>query len=124
MIMFAMHALDVKINFSAFFQVGYSALDPELLQILIQTVGLKLFHRVTVKKLLWGGNGATGLFSPVSENGPKNKTNTFLKSPAPSLTLMCFPPQYNGTTDGRYNVFTGEDDINKVGLIDRWNGNE
>ena len=33
-----------------------------------------------------------------------------------------FSPQYNGTYDGYYNVYTGKDDIRKVGIIDRWRG--
>lgn len=30
--------------------------------------------------------------------------------------------QYNGTADGIYSVFTGKDDISKVGLIHSWRG--
>lgn len=75
--------------------VASSILPPSLLQALINHGKHKLFHPRTVKSLLWGENKDVGLFSP-----------------------------YNGTTDGRYHVYTGEDNINKVGIIERWNGNE
>uniref|UniRef100_A0A672ZB95 Platelet glycoprotein 4 n=1 Tax=Sphaeramia orbicularis TaxID=375764 RepID=A0A672ZB95_9TELE len=69
-----------------------------ILQNMIKSSNSSLFHSRTVKELLWGYpdpmlNGNVGLFYP-----------------------------YNGTSDGPYNVFTGEDDISKVGIIDRWRG--
>ncbi|XP_070848128.1 platelet glycoprotein 4 [Chaetodon trifascialis] len=56
-----------------------------------------LFQRRTVKKLLWGYRSGSdveiGLFSP-----------------------------YNGTYDGNYTIFTGKDDISKVGMIYKYKG--
>uniref|UniRef100_A0A672G3N7 Platelet glycoprotein 4 n=1 Tax=Salarias fasciatus TaxID=181472 RepID=A0A672G3N7_SALFA len=65
---------------------------------LIRMSNSSLFQRRTVKELLWGYH------------------DPLLKS-----TLGLFAP-YNGTFDGPYNVFTGKDDISKVGIIDRWKG--
>uniref|UniRef100_A0A3Q1JHE0 Platelet glycoprotein 4 n=1 Tax=Anabas testudineus TaxID=64144 RepID=A0A3Q1JHE0_ANATE len=66
----------------------------------IKASNSSLFQRRTVKELLWGYtdpllNGTIGVFSP-----------------------------YNGTYDGYYNVYNGKDDISKVGIIDRWRGEE
>ncbi|CAN9508191.1 unnamed protein product [Ophioblennius macclurei] len=83
---------------------GAYSLVPEqfhsVLEIMIKTSKSSLFHRRTVKELLWG------------------YMDPLLKS-----TLGLFAP-YNGTYDGPYNVFTGKDDIAKVGIIDRWKGEE
>ncbi|XP_071383176.1 platelet glycoprotein 4 [Centroberyx affinis] len=69
-----------------------------LLEGLIKSSNSSLFQHRTVKELLWGYpdpilKGSVGLFVP-----------------------------YNGTFDGFYNVYTGKDDISKVGIIDRWQG--
>lgn len=114
---------------SSFLQGAYSILPPQLLQALITIKKYKLFEPRTVKSLLWGENGNLGLFTPVSDLNLKNKTkqneNKVSAQLLPlELSLARFLPQYNGTTDGRYNVYTGEDNINKVGKIERWNGNE
>uniref|UniRef100_A0A672G0K8 Platelet glycoprotein 4 n=1 Tax=Salarias fasciatus TaxID=181472 RepID=A0A672G0K8_SALFA len=81
---------------------GAYSLAPEqfhgLLETLIRMSNSSLFQRRTVKELLWGYH------------------DPLLKS-----TLGLFAP-YNGTFDGPYNVFTGKDDISKVGIIDRWKG--
>ncbi|KAM9334661.1 platelet glycoprotein 4 [Symphorus nematophorus] len=63
---------------------------------MIKSTNSSLFQRRTVKEMLWGYkdhilNGNVGLFSP-----------------------------YNGSVDGPYNVYTGIEDISKVGIIDRW----
>ncbi|XP_049892723.1 platelet glycoprotein 4 [Epinephelus moara] len=68
------------------------------LETLIKSSNSSLFQNRTVKEMLWGYQdpmlkGTVGLFAP-----------------------------YNGTYDGYYNVFTGKDDISKVGIIDRWRG--
>ncbi|XP_049422844.1 platelet glycoprotein 4 [Epinephelus fuscoguttatus] len=65
---------------------------------LIKSSNSSLFQNRTVREMLWGYHdpmlkGTVGLFAP-----------------------------YNGTYDGYYNVFTGKDDISKVGIIDRWRG--
>ncbi|XP_068573390.1 platelet glycoprotein 4 [Cebidichthys violaceus] len=64
----------------------------------INTSNSSLFQYRTVNELLWGYtdpmlNGTLGIFSP-----------------------------YNGTYEGVFNVYTGQDDISKVGIIDRWRG--
>nr|XP_033470488.1 platelet glycoprotein 4 [Epinephelus lanceolatus] len=68
------------------------------LEALIKSSNSSLFQNRTVREMLWGYQdpmlkGTVGLFAP-----------------------------YNGTYDGYYNVFTGKDDISKVGIIDRWRG--
>lgn len=70
-------------------------LPPTLLNLLIASGNHTLFQQRTVSGLLWGHNKTVGLFS-----------------------------DYNDSTDGRFNIFTGGDDINKVAIIDKWNGNE
>uniref|UniRef100_A0A672GN56 Platelet glycoprotein 4 n=1 Tax=Salarias fasciatus TaxID=181472 RepID=A0A672GN56_SALFA len=77
-----------------------SCLFHGLLETLIRMSNSSLFQRRTVKELLWGYH------------------DPLLKS-----TLGLFAP-YNGTFDGPYNVFTGKDDISKVGIIDRWKGEQ
>ncbi|XP_068163331.1 platelet glycoprotein 4 [Antennarius striatus] len=80
---------------------AYSLVPKELhifLEKAINSSKSSLFQHRTVKEILWGYkdpmlNSLVGLFAP-----------------------------YNGTYDGKYNVYTGEDDINKVGIIDRWRG--
>ncbi|XP_041636977.1 platelet glycoprotein 4 [Cheilinus undulatus] len=69
-----------------------------VLENLIKSSNSSLFMHRSVKEILWGYmdpllKGTVGLFSP-----------------------------YNGTYDGFYTVFTGQDDISKVGIIDRWRG--
>uniref|UniRef100_UPI0037E7BD27 platelet glycoprotein 4 n=1 Tax=Semicossyphus pulcher TaxID=241346 RepID=UPI0037E7BD27 len=69
-----------------------------LLENMIKTSNSSLFHRRTVRELLWGYTdpllkGLVGLFAP-----------------------------YNGTYDGFYTVHNGKGDISKVGIIDRWRG--
>ncbi|XP_061920730.1 platelet glycoprotein 4 [Entelurus aequoreus] len=70
-----------------------------ILETLIKSTKSSLFQRRTVKELLWGYRdpifkGVVGLFTT-----------------------------YNGTYDGDYNIFSGKDDITKVGMIDNWRGN-
>ncbi|XP_053718870.1 platelet glycoprotein 4 [Synchiropus splendidus] len=77
---------------------AYGTLPHFLVEILINASKASLFHRRTVKELLWGYydpilRGTVGLFV----------TN-------------------NDTVDELYNVFTGKDDISKVAMIDRWRG--
>ncbi|XP_074553949.1 platelet glycoprotein 4 [Halichoeres trimaculatus] len=82
--------------------VGAYAMIPTVLhgqvEKLIKSSNSSLFQRRTVKELLWG------------------YTDPMLKS-----SIGLFAP-YNDTFDGLYNVFTGKDDITKVGKIDRWRG--
>lgn len=68
------------------------------LEAMIKASNSSLFHRRTVRELLWGYRdpllkGTVGLFAP-----------------------------YNGTFDGIYTVFSGKDDISKVGIIESWRG--
>ncbi|XP_040029414.2 platelet glycoprotein 4 [Gasterosteus aculeatus] len=80
---------------------AYSLVPTELhgvLDKLITTSKSSLFQLRTVKELLWGYNDP--LF--------KSQLGLF------------FP--YNGTYEGSFNVYTGKDDISKVGMIDRWRG--
>ncbi|KAG7225628.1 hypothetical protein INR49_005034, partial [Caranx melampygus] len=69
-----------------------------VLEVLIKSSKSSLFQYRTVKELLWG------------------YTDPMLKA-----TVGLFDT-YNGTYDGYYNVFTGKDNISKVGIIDRWQG--
>ncbi|KAK9525810.1 hypothetical protein VZT92_016488 [Zoarces viviparus] len=64
----------------------------------IKTSNSSLFQYRTVNELLWG------------------YTDPMLKA-----KLGLFYP-YNGTYEGIFNVYTGKEDISKVGLIDRWRG--
>ncbi|KAI3366682.1 hypothetical protein L3Q82_009356 [Scortum barcoo] len=80
---------------------AYSLIPTELhfaLESLIKSSNSSLFQYRTVKEMLWG------------------YTDPLLKD-----VVGLFAP-YNGTYDGYYNVFTGKDDISKVGMIDRWRG--
>ncbi|KAL6116701.1 cd36 [Pungitius sinensis] len=69
-----------------------------MLEAMMVATNSSLFQYRSVKELLWGYN------------------DTLLKS---ELGLF-FP--YNGTYEGSFNVYTGKDDISKVGIIDRWRG--
>ncbi|KAM4615666.1 platelet glycoprotein 4 [Polymixia lowei] len=69
-----------------------------LLEMAIKRTNSSLFHRRTVKEILWG-----------------------YRDPILKDTKGLFVP-YNGTYDGYYNVYTGKDDISKVATIDRWKG--
>ncbi|XP_036977126.1 platelet glycoprotein 4 [Acanthopagrus latus] len=71
-----------------------------LVERLIQSTNSSLFQRRSVKELLWG------YYDPILKN-----------------TTGLFSP-YNGTYDGPYTVFTGKDDIAKVGKILSWRGEE
>ncbi|XP_015250048.1 PREDICTED: platelet glycoprotein 4 [Cyprinodon variegatus] len=78
---------------------AYSVVPPELhilIDKMIYSTNSSLFQRRTVKELLWGYN------------------DPILKQ------FVGFFPDYNKTYDGYYNVFTGKDDITKVGQIDMW----
>ncbi|XP_022605357.1 platelet glycoprotein 4 [Seriola dumerili] len=80
---------------------AYSLVPKQLhlvLETLIKASKSSLFQHRTVKEMLWG------------------YTDPMLKG-----TVGLFVP-YNGTYDGYYTVFTGKEDISKVGLIDRWQG--
>ncbi|XP_035536044.1 platelet glycoprotein 4 [Morone saxatilis] len=69
-----------------------------MLNKLITSSNSSLYQRRTVNELLWG------------------YTDPMLK------TLVGLFAPYNGTYDGYYNVYTGKDDISKVGQIDMWRG--
>ncbi|XP_075967940.1 platelet glycoprotein 4 [Anarhichas minor] len=76
----------------------YSVLPHSVVELMIKTSNSSLFQYRTVNELLWGYNdimlkGTLGLFYP-----------------------------YNGTYEGIFNVYTGKEDISKVGIIDRWRG--
>ncbi|KAM6986271.1 platelet glycoprotein 4 [Aplochiton taeniatus] len=81
---------------------GSYSLFPKALHIildgLIKRNNASLFQYRSVKDLLWG-----------------------YKDPMLSSTVGLFVP-YNGTYDGYYTLFTGKDDVSKVGYIDRWQG--
>ncbi|KAM7367292.1 hypothetical protein PAMP_015205 [Pampus punctatissimus] len=77
---------------------AYSILPEEILEIMIMLSKSSLFQHRTVKELLWG------------------YTDPMLKG-----TVGLFEP-YNGTYDGYYTVYTGKNDISKVGIIDSWKG--
>ncbi|XP_077450103.1 platelet glycoprotein 4 isoform X1 [Stigmatopora argus] len=66
------------------------------LEKMIKSSNSSLFQRRTVRELLWG------------YRDPMLKTKVGLFSP------------YNYTFDGPYNIFTGKDDVTKVGTIDKW----
>nr|XP_057933410.1 platelet glycoprotein 4 [Doryrhamphus excisus] len=83
---------------------GAYSLVPKPLHVMLEAMmkasNSSLFQRRTVKELLWGYQdpllkGVVGLFSP-----------------------------YNGTYDGYYNIFSGKDDVSKVGIIDTWKGSK
>ncbi|XP_027899485.1 platelet glycoprotein 4 [Xiphophorus couchianus] len=80
---------------------AYSAIPTELhsiVETLIKTTNSSLFQRRTVKELLFG------------------YTDPILRGD------VGFFLDYNQTYDGPYDVFTGKDDISKVGKIDMWKG--
>ncbi|XP_056311529.1 platelet glycoprotein 4 [Danio aesculapii] len=76
----------------------YRLIGPKLADWLIRSSGSSLFQNRTVKELLWG-----------------------YKDPMLNTLIGAFYP-YNGTVDGPYTVFTGKDDISKVAIIERWQG--
>uniref|UniRef100_A0A3Q3VJ78 Platelet glycoprotein 4 n=1 Tax=Mola mola TaxID=94237 RepID=A0A3Q3VJ78_MOLML len=72
--------------------------DHIFLEIYIRASKSSLFQRRTIKEMLWGYKepllaGLTGLFA-----------------------------NYTEQKDGPYTIFTGKDDISKVGMIDSWRG--
>ncbi|XP_069765334.1 platelet glycoprotein 4 isoform X2 [Narcine bancroftii] len=69
---------------------------------ILKNVNASLFQNRTVGELLWGYE------DPILKQ---------MQSKDP-ITGIFYP--YNGTEDGYYNVFTGKDEISKVGIIDRW----
>ncbi|XP_074481022.1 platelet glycoprotein 4 isoform X1 [Sebastes fasciatus] len=69
-----------------------------MLENMIKKSNSSLFQHRTVKELLWG-----------------------YLDPMLKETMGAFAP-YNGTYDGYFNVYTGKEDISKVGIIDRWRG--
>uniref|UniRef100_A0A7N8YGF5 Platelet glycoprotein 4 n=1 Tax=Mastacembelus armatus TaxID=205130 RepID=A0A7N8YGF5_9TELE len=69
-----------------------------VLETMIRTSNSSLFQHRTVKEMLWG-----------------------YRDPMLKDTVGLFST-YNGTYDGYYTVFSGKDDISKVGMIDRWRG--
>ncbi|XP_071358069.1 platelet glycoprotein 4 [Trachinotus anak] len=76
----------------------FSKDDHSILEAMIKLSKSSLFQYRTVKEMLWGYKdpmlkGQVGLFIP-----------------------------YNNTFEGNYTVFTGKDDISKVGIIDSWQG--
>ncbi|XP_034018820.1 platelet glycoprotein 4 [Thalassophryne amazonica] len=78
---------------------AYSMVDKQMhfmVEILINKTNSSLFQRRTVKEILWG-----------------------YRDPLSKRQVGIFVP-YNGTHDGQYTVFTGKDNISKVGIIDRW----
>lgn len=94
----------------------------ELLEIMIKLSKVSLFQRRTVKELLWGYRDPmlpidTGLFVSVSTDTSKQATGSN-KRQLPTLCHVL--RQYNGSNDGIYTVFTGKEDISKVGVIDSW----
>ncbi|XP_062928875.1 platelet glycoprotein 4 isoform X1 [Mobula hypostoma] len=85
--------------------VAPSLLPPSIhniINMVLKKANASLFQNRTVEELLWG-----------YEDPILKQLNI-----GDSMTGIFYP--YNGTGDGHYNVFTGKDDINKVGIIDRW----
>lgn len=84
-----------------------SILPPFLLPLLnnaVKQTNSSLFQTRTVKEMLWGYE------DPILKQ---------LRLPDPH-TGVFYP--YNGTADGYYNIFTGRGNIEKLGIIDRWQG--
>lgn len=84
-----------------------SILPPLLLPLLnnaVKQTNSSLFQTRTVKEMLWGYE------DPILKQ---------LRLPDPH-TGVFYP--YNGTADGYYNIFTGRGNIEKLGIIDRWQG--
>ncbi|XP_076849050.1 platelet glycoprotein 4 [Brachyhypopomus gauderio] len=75
---------------------AYSLIDHKLANMLIQLSKSTLFQNRTVKEILWG-----------------------YKDPMLKSIMGLFYP-YNNTYDGPYNMFTGQDDVSKVSVIDNW----
>ncbi|XP_051547208.1 platelet glycoprotein 4-like isoform X2 [Myxocyprinus asiaticus] len=77
----------------------YSYLDHRLANVLINSFSASLFQNRTVRELLWG-----------------------YREPMFNMSMLGVFFPYNDTTDGPYTVFTGKDDVKKVAMIDRWQG--
>ncbi|XP_041113446.1 platelet glycoprotein 4 isoform X2 [Polyodon spathula] len=75
-----------------------------LLNNLIKQTNSSLFQTRTVKEMLWGYE------DPILKA---------LKL-ADAYTGVFYP--YNGTADGYYNIFNGRGNIEKLGIIDKWQG--
>ncbi|XP_026853162.2 platelet glycoprotein 4 [Electrophorus electricus] len=75
---------------------AYNLIDHKLANMLIQLSKSTLFQSRTVREMLWG-----------------------YRDPMLKSIMGLFYP-YNNTFDGPYNVFTGQDDTNKVSVIDNW----
>ncbi|XP_067861468.1 platelet glycoprotein 4 isoform X2 [Heptranchias perlo] len=69
---------------------------------ILKKANASLFQYRTVEELLWGYE------DPILKQIHSKDL----------ITGIFYP--YNGTADGLYNVYTGEDDISKVAIIDRW----
>ncbi|XP_061570733.1 platelet glycoprotein 4 [Cololabis saira] len=82
---------------------AYAVVPPALhifLQLRIKATNSSLFQTRSVRELLWG------------------YSDPLLKD------IVGLFAGYNETYDGSFNIFTGKDDISKVGKIDNWKGNK
>uniref|UniRef100_A0A8C3GC81 Platelet glycoprotein 4 n=1 Tax=Cyclopterus lumpus TaxID=8103 RepID=A0A8C3GC81_CYCLU len=90
-------SLNLAVAVSEFYSLVPKVLHA-VLENLIKTSNSSLFQHRTVKELLWGYD-----------------------DPMLKAKLGLFYP-YNGTYEGVFNVYTGKEDMSKVGIIDRWRG--
>ncbi|XP_077984532.1 lysosome membrane protein 2-like [Glandiceps talaboti] len=84
----------------------------DIADILVEILGdAKLFKPLSVKDIVWGYRDP--IFNLIY-----NLTGTSIV-PSPDFGLFLGK---NNSDDGEYTVFTGKKDINKLNIIDRWNG--
>uniref|UniRef100_UPI00359009B7 platelet glycoprotein 4 n=1 Tax=Myxine glutinosa TaxID=7769 RepID=UPI00359009B7 len=75
-----------------------------IISIFYKAFGVELFQKRTVRELLWGY---------------EDDILKHFKVADPTIGLF-YP--YNGTTNGGMSIYTGEKDLNNVGVINKWAG--
>nr|XP_033810871.1 scavenger receptor class B member 1 isoform X2 [Geotrypetes seraphini] len=75
------------------------------------TFGEKAFMNRTVEEIMWGYN------SPLLEFMQLTLPNTI-----PIKGKFGLFTSFNNTNSGLFNIFTGVDDVKKVQMVDKWNG--
>ncbi|XP_049639322.1 platelet glycoprotein 4-like [Suncus etruscus] len=86
-------------------QLYPSAFVQSVLNSLIKKSKSSMFQRRTVKELLWGY---------------KDPFLSLVPYPIDATVGLFYP--YNNTADGVFRVFTGKDNVSKVGIIDSYKG--
>ncbi|KAI6179839.1 Protein CBR-SCAV-6 [Aphelenchoides besseyi] len=105
-----------------------SIMEAQLIDFFMLLVGEYAFIDVKVGDILFDGYEDAMLSAAhsqfVDDLAELNNGKSIIPVPVPDMTTMAMFYHYNNTNDEEYEVYTGKDDITKVGQITKWANSE